>query len=111
MSMYVAAMGAQRMQAPRIAGFLRLLIATLSGAALAQGWGSLSGKGPDGHFSGVALGISTDGLVCAWGCAGVRLAGAAGRRPLRLIHHKGGHGQPPVLPRRFDACARSTKNR
>lgn len=67
MAMYFASMGAQRMQAPVIAGFLRLLIATVGGAALAQGWGPGSGMGPEGHFLGVALGISTYGLVCAWG--------------------------------------------
>jgi hypothetical protein len=34
----------------------------LSGAALEPP----AGHGPDGHFLGVALGISTNGLVCAW---------------------------------------------
>lgn len=67
MAMYFASMGAQRMQAPVIAGILRLLIATLGGAVLAQGWGPWAGMGTEGHFLGVALGISTYGLVCAWG--------------------------------------------
>jgi len=63
MAMYFASMGAQRMRAPVIAGFSRLLIATVGGWCLAN----LAGMGPEGHFLGVALGISAYGLVCATG--------------------------------------------
>ena len=67
MAMYFASMGAQRMQAPVLAGFARLLIATVGGACLAR-WTSL---GTEGHFLGVALGITAYGLITS---AGVRPA-------------------------------------
>ena len=63
LAMYFAAMGAQRMQAPVIAGLARLLIATVGGGWLA----SHTGLGTDGHFLGVALGLTAYGLITASG--------------------------------------------
>ena len=63
MAMYFASMGARRMGAPVLAGLSRLLIATVGGWALAQ-W---SGLGTEGHFLGVALGITAYGLITASG--------------------------------------------
>jgi Na+-driven multidrug efflux pump len=63
MAMYFASMGAQRMWAPVIAGVSRLLIATLGGWCLAN----LTGLGTEGHFLGVALGITAYGLITASG--------------------------------------------
>ena len=63
MAMYFAAMGAKRMQAPVLAGLTRLTLATLGGGLLAQ----YSGLGTDGHFLGVALGITAYGLITASG--------------------------------------------
>ena len=56
-------MGAKRMQAPVLAGLTRLTLATLGGGLLAQ----YSGLGTDGHFLGVALGITAYGLITASG--------------------------------------------
>lgn len=67
MAMYFASMGAQRMRAPVFAGCARLLIATVGGWCLAT-WTPL---GTEGHFLGVALGITAYGLITA---SGVRLA-------------------------------------
>jgi len=70
MTMYFAAMGARRMGAPVLAGLARLGIATGGGWLLANGTGGAggwAGMGPEGHFLGVALGISAYGLICAWG--------------------------------------------
>ncbi len=63
MAMYFAGMGAQRMRAPVLAGCARLLIATVGGAALAR-W---SGLGAEGHFLGVALGLTAYGVITASG--------------------------------------------
>ena len=63
LAMYFAAMGARRMQAPVLAGLARLSIATVGGALLAQ----TTALGTDGHFLGVALGITADGLITALG--------------------------------------------
>ncbi|MEY2953676.1 MAG: hypothetical protein RLZZ401_1763 [Pseudomonadota bacterium] len=65
MAMYFAAMGAQRMRWPIVAGLTRLSLAVLLGGWLANtlGWGL------QGHFVGVALGISAYGVLAA---AGVR---------------------------------------
>lgn len=74
MAMYFAAMGAQRMGAPVLAGFARLGIATGLGWCLAHGFwglGGWGGLGPDGHFIGVALGLLAYGLISA---SGVRAA-------------------------------------
>ena len=62
MAMYFASMGAQRMGTPVVAGLARLLIATGGGWCLANGIdigiGSWPGMGTDGHFLGVALGLT-----------------------------------------------------
>ncbi len=63
MAMYFASMGAQRMQAPVFAGCSRLTIATLGGWWLAN----QGGMGTEGHFLGVALGITAYGLITASG--------------------------------------------
>ena len=63
LAMYFASMGAQRMQAPVIAGLARLLIATAGGWCLAHG----TRLGTDGHFLGVALGLTAYGLNTASG--------------------------------------------
>ncbi len=70
MAMYFAAMGAQRMGAPVLAGFARLGTATGLGWCLANGFwglGGWAGMGPDGHFLGVALGLLAYGLISASG--------------------------------------------
>lgn len=63
MAMYFASMGARRMQAPLLAGLARLTIATVGGGWLAQ----TSLLGTDGHFLGVALGLTAYGLITASG--------------------------------------------
>ena len=63
LAMYFAAMGAQCLQAPVIAGLARLLIATAGGGWLAHH----TGLGTDGHFLGVALGLTAYGLITASG--------------------------------------------
>jgi Na+-driven multidrug efflux pump len=70
MAMYFAAMGAQRMGPPVLAGFARLAVATGGGWLLAHGlWGlgGWTGMGTDGHFLGVALGLVAYGLIAAGG--------------------------------------------
>ncbi|EFH13154.1 MATE family efflux transporter [Teichococcus cervicalis] len=61
MALYFASMGAGRMQWPVAAALSRFGIATLGGAALA----GAGGMGMEGHFLGVALGITAYGLVTA----------------------------------------------
>ncbi len=74
MAMYFASMGARRMTAPVLAGLARFLIATVGGGLLAQTpW-----LGTDGHFLGVALGITAYGVITA---AGVRPGVWPGVRP------------------------------
>ena len=63
MALYFASMGARRMQAPVLAGLARLTIATVGGGLLAQ----TTWLGTDGHFLGVALGITAYGLITASG--------------------------------------------
>lgn len=65
MAMYFASLGAGRLAAPIVGGVSRLLIATVGGWWLANGWG----LGPDGNFIAVALAITAYGLANA---AGVR---------------------------------------
>ncbi len=65
MALYFASMGARRMTAPVLAGLARLSIATVGGGLLAQ----IPALGTDGHFLGVALGITAYGVITA---AGVR---------------------------------------
>ena len=71
MAMYFASMGAQRTGTPVVAGLARLLIATGGGWCLANGIdigiGSWPGMGTDGHFLGVALGLTAYGLITASG--------------------------------------------
>jgi len=70
MAMYFAAMGAQRMGAPVLAGCARLATATGLGWCLAHGFwglGGWQGLGPEGHFLGVALGLLAYGLISASG--------------------------------------------
>ena len=70
MAMYFAAMGAQRMGPPVLAGCARLLMATAGGWLLAHGlWGlgGWAGMGTEGHFLGVALGLVAYGLITASG--------------------------------------------
>lgn len=61
MAMYFAAMGAGRMRYPVAAGLARLGIAVLGGGLLAGplGWGM------EGHFIGVALGITAYGIIAS----------------------------------------------
>jgi Na+-driven multidrug efflux pump len=75
MALYFAAMGAGRMKAPLLGGVLRFAIAVGGGWWLAN----VAGMGLDGHFLGVALGITAYGLANA---AGVRRAVWPGGRAL-----------------------------
>jgi Na+-driven multidrug efflux pump len=63
MAMYFGSMGAQRMAAPVVAGISRLLIATVGGWWLAH-YTTLS---TEGHFLGVALGITAYGVITSCG--------------------------------------------
>lgn len=67
MALYFASMGAGRMRWPIAAGLCRIGLAAGGGWVLAH----VAGMGLDGHFLGVALGITAYGLVTA---AGVRRA-------------------------------------
>ena len=70
MTMYFASMGAQRMGTPVLAGCARLGIAAGGGWLLAHGaWGlgGWPGLGTEGHFLGVALGLTAYGLITASG--------------------------------------------
>lgn len=67
MALYFASMGAGRMRWPIAAGLCRIGLAAGGGWVLAH----VVGMGLDGHFLGVALGITAYGLVTA---AGVRRA-------------------------------------
>lgn len=61
MALYFASMGAGRMRGPVIAALARIGLAVGGGWALAN----LAGMGLDGHFLGVALGITAYGMVTA----------------------------------------------
>ena len=61
MAMYFASMGAGRMGWPTVAALARISLAVGGGWALAR----LVGMGLDGHFLGVALGITGYGLIAA----------------------------------------------
>lgn len=61
MALYFASMGAARMRGPVLAAFSRIGLAVLGGWALAH-WGAM---GLDGHFLGVALGITAYGGIIA----------------------------------------------
>jgi len=63
MALYFASMGAGRMRWPVAAGLARIGLAAGGGWLLAN----VAGMGLDGHFLGVALGISAYGLVTAIG--------------------------------------------
>ncbi|KWR88942.1 multidrug transporter MatE [Cupriavidus sp. IDO] len=63
MALYFASMGAGRMRWPIAAGLCRIGLAAGGGWLLAN----VAGMGLDGHFLGVALGISAYGLVTALG--------------------------------------------
>lgn len=63
MALYFASMGAGRMRWPIVAGLCRIGLAAGGGWLLAN----VAGMGLDGHFLGVALGISAYGLVTALG--------------------------------------------
>lgn len=63
MALYFASMGAGRMRWPIIAGLSRIGLAAGGGWLLAN----VAGMGLDGHFLGVALGITCYGLVTAMG--------------------------------------------
>ncbi|AOY94176.1 multidrug transporter MatE [Cupriavidus sp. USMAA2-4] len=63
MALYFASMGAGRMRWPVAAGLARIGLAAGGGWLLAN----VAGMGLDGHFLGVALGISAYGLVTALG--------------------------------------------
>ena len=63
MALYFASMGAGRMQRPVAAALARITLAVGGGWLLAYP----GGMGLDGHFLGVALGISAYGLVIASG--------------------------------------------
>lgn len=74
MALYFASMGAGRMRWPFAAALSRIGLAAGGGWLLANGLG----LGLDGHFLGVALGITAYGAVTA---AGVRAGVWPGRRP------------------------------
>ncbi|HWX47363.1 MAG TPA: MATE family efflux transporter [Roseomonas sp.] len=61
MALYFAAMGAGRMRGPVLAALARIGLAVGGGWALAN----LAGLGLDGHFIGVALGITAYGAITA----------------------------------------------
>ena len=61
MALYFASMGAGRMRGPVAAALSRIGIAVGGGWLLANA----AGLGLDGHFLGVALGITAYGLVTA----------------------------------------------
>ncbi|WP_420994505.1 MATE family efflux transporter [Cupriavidus sp. 30B13] len=63
MALYFASMGAGRMRWPMAAGAARIALAAGGGWLLA----TAGGMGLDGHFLGVALGISAYGVVTALG--------------------------------------------
>nr|WP_315596810.1 MATE family efflux transporter [uncultured Cupriavidus sp.] len=63
MALYFASMGAGRMRWPIVAGLCRIALAAGGGWLLAN----VAGMGLDGHFLGVALGITSYGLVTAIG--------------------------------------------
>ncbi|WP_459570967.1 MATE family efflux transporter [Cupriavidus sp. 8B] len=63
MALYFAAMGAGRMGWPIAAGISRIALAAGGGWVLAN----VAGMGLDGHFLGVALGITAYGVVTAFG--------------------------------------------
>ncbi|RZT32401.1 MATE family efflux transporter [Cupriavidus agavae] len=63
MALYFASMGAGRMRWPIVAGLCRIGLAAGGGWLLAN----VGGMGIDGHFLGVALGITAYGLVTAMG--------------------------------------------
>ncbi|KJK22893.1 multidrug transporter MatE [Burkholderiaceae bacterium 16] len=63
MALYFASMGAGRMGWPMGAGLARIALAAGGGWVLAN----MAGMGLDGHFLGVALGISAYGVVTALG--------------------------------------------
>ncbi|MBV8156323.1 MAG: hypothetical protein JO278_01635, partial [Dyella sp.] len=63
MALYFASMGAGRMRWPIAAGLCRIGLAAGGGWLLAN----VAGMGLDGHFLGVALGITSYGLVTAIG--------------------------------------------
>ena len=67
MAMYFAAMGAHRMGWPIVAAVSRFSLAVGGGYVLAHGLGDFQGLGMQGHFIGVALGISSYGLFAALG--------------------------------------------
>ncbi len=73
MAMYFAAMGAQRLLWPVLAGLARITLAVGAGAWRA----SQAGMGLAGHFLGVALGITAYGVLAA---IGVRAAVWSARR-------------------------------
>ena len=73
MALYFASMGAGRMRWPIAAGMCRIGLAAGGGWVLAN----VAGMGLDGYFLGVALGISSYGLVTA---IGVRKAEWSPRR-------------------------------
>jgi len=63
MALYFASLGAARMRWPIVAGLSRIGLAAGGGWLLAN----VAGMGLDGHFLGVALGITAYGLVTAIG--------------------------------------------
>ncbi|SDD66736.1 Na+-driven multidrug efflux pump [Cupriavidus sp. YR651] len=63
MALYFASMGAGRMRWPIVAGLCRIALAAGGGWLLAN----VAGMGLDGHFLGVALGITSYGLITAIG--------------------------------------------
>lgn len=63
MALYFASLGAGRMRGPIAAGLCRIALAAGGGWLLAN----VAGMGIDGHFLGVALGITAYGLVTALG--------------------------------------------
>ena len=63
MALYFASLGAARMRWPIVAGLSRIGLAAGGGWVLAN----VAGMGLDGHFLGVALGITAYGLVTAIG--------------------------------------------
>ncbi|MCY1243346.1 MATE efflux family protein [compost metagenome] len=63
MALYFASMGAGRMRWPVAAGLCRIALAAGGGWVLAN----VFGMGLDGHFLGVALGITAYGVVTALG--------------------------------------------
>jgi Na+-driven multidrug efflux pump len=67
MVMYFAAMGAHRMGWPIVAALSRFGLAVGGGYVLANGIGGFEGLGLQGHFIGVALGITSYGLFAAMG--------------------------------------------